>query len=167
VTKSELIEAVSSRKPELSKKDVETVVNTVFDTMVSAMAQDFRIEIRGFGSFVVKRRAARDGRNPKTGEKVFVPTKRIPFFTVGKELRERVDGQDGAHAHDGSRGQDGSQGHDGVHGHDGAPGHDGAHGHDGVHGGHGSHGSSESHGGAEAPDAEASLRASSDGGDGI
>ncbi len=116
MTKSELIEAVASRKPELSKRDVETVVNTVFDTMVSAMAQDYRIEIRGFGSFVVKRRAARDGRNPKTGAKVFVPTKRIPFFTVGKELRERVDLQDGVVSADGaaSRGAVARDGVDGV-----------------------------------------------------
>ena len=92
VTKSDLIEMVSARMPHVPKKDVETVVNTVFDSMTEAMAKDERVEIRGFGSFTVKKRRARDGRNPKTGERVFVPTKRIPFFTVGKELRERVNG---------------------------------------------------------------------------
>ena len=126
MTKSELIEAVSSRKPALSKKDVETVVNTVFDTMVAAMAQDYRIEIRGFGSFVVKRRVARDGRNPKTGAKVFVPTKRIPFFTVGKELRERVDGKDGAGSVDGAGSGHGDGSRNGAASRDGAAGRDGA-----------------------------------------
>ena len=125
MTKSELIDEVAERTPQVSKKDVETVVNTVFDSMVEAMAHDYRIEIRGFGSFVVKRRKARDGRNPKTGARVFVPTKRIPFFTVGKELRERVN--NGHHAPDGAAGHtqaappDG-RAHDGR-AHDGAAGH--------------------------------------------
>jgi len=90
VTKSELIEEVARLAPEISKRDVEIIVNTIFDTMTEALARRDRIEIRGFGSFIAKERRAREGRNPKTGEKVFVPKKWVPFFTVGKELRERV-----------------------------------------------------------------------------
>ena len=90
MTKSELIETVSSRKPELSKKDVETVVNTVFDTMVAAMAQDYRIEIRGFGSFKVKKRKGRVARNPRTGDQVLVPEHWVPLFKVSKEVKTLV-----------------------------------------------------------------------------
>lgn len=90
MTKSQLIETVTSRVKNVSKKDVELVVETIFDCMTDALAKDERIEIRGLGSFVAKVRDAREGRNPKTGEKVTVPHKRTPFFTVGKELKERV-----------------------------------------------------------------------------
>ncbi len=94
VTKSELIEEVSKElarlASEISKRDVEIIVNTIFDTMTEALARKERIEIRGFGSFIAKERRAREGRNPRTGEKVHVPRKWVPFFTVGKELRERV-----------------------------------------------------------------------------
>ena len=69
-------------------------VNAVFSSMVEALRRDDRIEIRGFGSFVVKHRRAREGRNPKTGRTVSVAAKRVPFFKVGKELRVRVDGED-------------------------------------------------------------------------
>lgn len=90
MTKSQLIETVASRLQNVSKKDVEIIVDTVFGCMTDALARDERIEIRGLGSFVSKIRDAREGRNPKTGDKVSVPKKRTPFFTVGKELKERV-----------------------------------------------------------------------------
>ena len=67
------------------------IVNSVFESMTEALCQGDRIEIRGFGSFVVKNRQAREGRNPRTGELVAVASKAVPFFKVGKELKERVD----------------------------------------------------------------------------
>jgi integration host factor subunit beta len=91
VTKSELIEAVASQMAEnMSKRDVEIVVDTIFERMREALARHDRIEIRGFGSFIAKPRRAREGRNPRTGEKVQVPKKWVPFFTCGKELKDRV-----------------------------------------------------------------------------
>lgn len=90
MTKSDLIEIVSAKAPNFPKRDVEEIVNTMFDCMTSSLAGKERIEIRGFGSFVAKERRARDGRNPRTGAKVSVPHKWVPFFTAGKELRERV-----------------------------------------------------------------------------
>ena len=92
MTKSGLIEVVSERTPHISKKDTEIVVNTIFDSMAHALSRGERIEIRGFGSFQVKIREAREGRNPKTGEPVHIAAKRTPFFKVGKELKEMVDG---------------------------------------------------------------------------
>ena len=91
MTKSDLIERVARRLPHISKKDTEVVVNTVFDRMTEVLCRGERIEIRGFGSFQVKIREAREGRNPKTGEEVRIPRKRTPFFKVGKELKERID----------------------------------------------------------------------------
>ena len=91
MTKRELIERLAERVKELSQKDAELIVNTIFDSMTEALAAGDRIEIRGFGSFQVKRRRPREGRNPRTGEKVSVEEKRVPFFKVGKELKERVD----------------------------------------------------------------------------
>jgi integration host factor subunit beta len=91
MTKSGLIEEVAQRTPHISKKDTEVVVNTIFDSMIEALKQGDRIEIRGFGSFQVKIREAREGRNPKTGEPVHISAKRTPFFKVGKELKEMVD----------------------------------------------------------------------------
>jgi len=93
VTKSQLIETVATKLTSIPKKEVEIAVDTIFSCMTDALVRDERIEIRGFGSFVAKTREAREGRNPKTGEKVFVPRKRTPFFTVGKELKERVNGK--------------------------------------------------------------------------
>jgi integration host factor subunit beta len=92
MTKSGLIEKVAEQTPHISKKDTEVVVNTIFDAMTEALRRGERIEIRGFGSFQVKVREARDGRNPKTGQMVNIPAKRTPFFKVGKELKEMVDG---------------------------------------------------------------------------
>jgi integration host factor subunit beta len=91
MTKSDLIERVALRVPHISKKDTETVVNTIFDSMTESLKSGDRIEIRGFGSFQVKIREAREGRNPKTGEEVRIPAKRTPFFKVGKELKERIE----------------------------------------------------------------------------
>ena len=93
MTKHDLIEEVAKRYPRYSRHDAEVIVNSVFDSMADALHQGERIEIRGFGSFVVKQRQAREGRNPKTGRIVSVPAKRIPFFKVGKELKLRVDGK--------------------------------------------------------------------------
>ena len=91
MTKRELIEKLADQIKDLSLKDAEIIVNTVFDTMTEALAAGDRIEIRGFGSFQVKDRRSREGRNPRTGDKVEVESKRVPFFKVGKELKERVD----------------------------------------------------------------------------
>ncbi len=90
MTKRQLIEKLAQKVEGLSLKDAELVVDTIFQAMTEALAKGERIEIRGFGSFEVRTRKAKMGRNPKTGEKVFVPEKRVPFFKVGKELRMRV-----------------------------------------------------------------------------
>lgn len=90
MNKSDLIEKLVE-KAALPRKRAEYVVNLIFDAMTDALANDERIEIRGFGSFVSKHYRARTGRNPRTGERIPVPAKRLPFFKVGKELRERVD----------------------------------------------------------------------------
>ena len=95
MTKSQLISEVASLSPHLAKKDLEASVNTIFAAMADALCQDERIEIRGFGSFTVKRRLAREGRNPRTGRKVFVPTRRVAVFTPGKEVRERINANGG------------------------------------------------------------------------
>ena len=90
MTKSQLIQAITARE-KLSAVEVETVVNTILDTISGALASGGRVELRGFGSFGIKDRRARQGRNPKTGEPVQVPEKRAVFFKAGKEMRERVD----------------------------------------------------------------------------
>lgn len=92
MTKSELVAAVAEAREDLTRKHAELVVNTIFDSMKDALRDGDRIEIRGFGSFQVRTRASRMGRNPKTGEPVAIAEKRVPFFKVGKELRERVNG---------------------------------------------------------------------------
>ena len=91
MTKRELIETVANARQHLPRRDVETLVNSVFKTLAEALTRGERIEIRGFGSFIVKRRNAREGLNPKTGEAVSVAAKRVPFFKAGKELKLRVD----------------------------------------------------------------------------
>lgn len=90
MTKSELVAAVAETHTDLTRKHAELVVNTIFDSMKDALSEGDRIEIRGFGSFQVRTRSSRVGRNPKTGESVAIEEKRVPFFKVGKELRERV-----------------------------------------------------------------------------
>jgi integration host factor subunit beta len=89
MNKSELVEALAHRK-NLTYKKSEEIVNTIFDAMVQELSQGGRIEIRGFGSFMVKDYKSYMGRNPKTGEVIEVRPKRLPFFKVGKELKERV-----------------------------------------------------------------------------
>ena len=96
MTKRELIDEVARAFPRFSRRECEIMVHEVLDAMTEALTRGDRIEIRGFGSFVVKRRHAREGRNPKTGAIVPVAAKRVPFFKVGKELRLRVDGRAGA-----------------------------------------------------------------------
>ncbi len=90
MTKSELIEQVSEKVKNFTPKDVEVIVNSIFESMIETLAKGDGIEIRGFGSFKVKDRAARKGRNPKTGETIDVAAKKVPFFKVGKELKEMV-----------------------------------------------------------------------------
>ncbi|PLX80951.1 MAG: integration host factor subunit beta [Desulfuromonas sp.] len=90
MTKSELIERLSLSADVLNKKDAEVIVNTIFDSIGDALAQGDRVEIRGFGSFTVRQRDAREARNPKSGEIVSIPSKKTPFFKTGKELRHRV-----------------------------------------------------------------------------
>ena len=89
MNKSELVEALADQK-DLTYKKSEEIVNIVFDSMAETLIRGNRIEIRGFGSFVVKDYKAYVGRNPKTGEVIKVKPKRLPFFKVGKEVRERV-----------------------------------------------------------------------------
>lgn len=90
MTKSGLIDAIAARMSHLPARDIEVVINTIFESMMQALLANDRIEIRGFGSFSVRHRRARTGRNPKTGAAIDVPPKRVPFFTVGHELRQRV-----------------------------------------------------------------------------
>jgi len=90
MTKSELIEKIAAVQSQLSAKDVELAVKMMLDNMAVALAEGDRIEIRGFGSFSLHYRAARLGRNPKTGDKVELMGKYVPHFKPGKELRERV-----------------------------------------------------------------------------
>ena len=90
MTKSELSDVIAQRK-KLSRKEAELVVNTVLKEVSDSLGRGERVELRGFGSFSVKVRPAREGRNPKTGEKVHVAEKKVPFFKAGKELRQRVD----------------------------------------------------------------------------
>jgi integration host factor subunit beta len=88
--KSELVIALVERLPYLIQKDAETIVDTIFNSMIESLAQGERIEILGFGSFAVKHRDTREGRNPKTGETLHIPAKRMPHFKIGKELYERI-----------------------------------------------------------------------------
>ncbi|RMD84649.1 MAG: integration host factor subunit beta [Candidatus Dadabacteria bacterium] len=94
MNKSELIERLAERS-QISHHQAEEIVSLIINKMRDTMAQGGRIEIRGFGSFVVKHYDAYQGRNPKTGETIAVAPKRLPFFKVGKELKERVDFKDG------------------------------------------------------------------------
>src|SRR5215831_8408496 len=93
MTKAELVEEVA-RVAELTKKHSEVIVNTVFDSIIEALQKDEKIELRGFGSFRIRQRRSRQGRNPKTGDKVDVPAKKIPYFKPGKELKELINATD-------------------------------------------------------------------------
>lgn len=90
MTRSELIAGLAEDNPHLTLSDVEKIVSTLFNEMAAALARGERVELRGFGAFTIKRRQARAGRNPRTGEAVDVAQKTVPFFKAGKELRERV-----------------------------------------------------------------------------
>jgi integration host factor subunit beta len=91
MTKSELIARLASRFPQLVVKDADLAVRILLDGLVAALERGDRIETRGFGSFEIRRKPPRIGRNPRTGEKVKVPAKYVPHFKAGKELRKRVD----------------------------------------------------------------------------
>ncbi len=91
--RSELIQIITDQNPHLYQRDVERIVNTVFDEITNAMTNGNRVELRGFGAFSVKRRDARLGRNPRTGASVDVEEKHVPFFKTGKLLRDRLNGK--------------------------------------------------------------------------
>jgi integration host factor subunit beta len=97
MTKAELVEKVANQI-NLTKKQTEVVVNTVFSSITDSLAEGKKVELRGFGSFRIRQRNARVGRNPKSGQKVDVPSKKVPFFKAGKELRELVDEQEAQEA---------------------------------------------------------------------
>ena len=88
--RSELIQKIADENPHLFQRDVERIVNTIFNEITDAMASGNRVELRGFGAFSVKKREARTGRNPRTGASVDVEEKHVPFFKTGKQLRERL-----------------------------------------------------------------------------
>lgn len=90
MTKAQLIERVSEKVTILTKRQTEVIVNTIFNSIKQSLQAGDKIEIRGFGSFKLRRRRMREGRNPKTGSNVHVPEKRVPFFKAGKELKEIV-----------------------------------------------------------------------------
>ena len=89
MTKAELVEEIA-RKASLTRKHSEVIVDSVFSSIIEALQEGDKIELRGFGSFRVRHRASRTGRNPKTGEGVLVPAKKVPYFKPGKELRELI-----------------------------------------------------------------------------
>lgn len=91
--RSELVQKIAEENPHLYQRDVERIVSTVFEEIIAAMSRGDRVELRGFGAFSVKRRDARTGRNPRTGESVHVEEKHVPFFKTGKLLRDRLNGK--------------------------------------------------------------------------
>jgi len=88
--KSELVQIIADRNPHLYQRDVENIVNAILEEIGEALSRGDRVELRGFGAFSVKSRDARLGRNPRTGEKVQVEAKAVPFFKTGKDLRDRL-----------------------------------------------------------------------------
>lgn len=88
--KSELIQKLADANPHLYQRDIERIVNKIFDEITDALSRGDRVELRGFGAFSIKHRKARTGRNPRTGEVVQVDEKYVPFFKTGKELRDRL-----------------------------------------------------------------------------
>jgi len=91
--RSELIQKIADENPHLYQRDVERIVNTIFSEITDALASGNRVELRGVGAFSVKKRDARIGRNPRTGESVHVDEKFVPFFKTGKLLRDRLNGK--------------------------------------------------------------------------
>src|SRR6266508_6607846 len=90
VIKSELVQRISAQNRHLYERDAENIVNAILGEIVAALARGDRVELRGFGAFSVKSRPAREGRNPRTGARVSVEKKSVPFFKTGKEMRERL-----------------------------------------------------------------------------
>ncbi|MGB7408758.1 MAG: integration host factor subunit beta [Pontixanthobacter sp.] len=88
--RSELLQALAKDNPDLRGEEIEQVLDIFFDEMAKRLAEGGRVELRGFGAFSTRERAARKGRNPRTGETVQVPGKRVPYFKPGKEMRERL-----------------------------------------------------------------------------
>ena len=88
--KSELVQQIGEQFPHLFQRDVENIINAIFDEITDALARGDRVELRGFGAFSVRQRGARRGRNPRTGQQVDVAEKFVPFFKTGKEMRERL-----------------------------------------------------------------------------
>jgi integration host factor subunit beta len=95
MTKSDLILRLAEKHPHLLQRDIERIVSTIFNEVTNALARGDRVELRGFGAFSVKRREARQGRNPRTGTTVSVSEKCVPFFKTGKQLRDRLNGIEG------------------------------------------------------------------------
>ncbi|MEL6734489.1 MAG: integration host factor subunit beta [Pseudomonadota bacterium] len=91
--KSELVQIIADRNPHLYQRDVENIVNAILEEIGEALSRGDRVELRGFGAFSVKSRDARLGRNPRTGEKVQVEAKAVPFFKTGKDLRDRLNSE--------------------------------------------------------------------------
>ncbi|MXX89512.1 MAG: integration host factor subunit beta [Boseongicola sp. SB0677_bin_26] len=91
--RSELVQKIAEENPHLYQRDVERIVNTIFDSIIDAMSRGNRVELRGFGAFSVKKRESRIGRNPRTGESVSVDEMHVPFFKTGKLLRDRLNGK--------------------------------------------------------------------------
>ena len=92
--RSELVQKIADENPHLYQRDVERIVSTIFEEIIEAMSRGDRVELRGFGAFSVKKRDARTGRNPRTGESVDVEEKCVPFFKTGKLLRDRLNGNE-------------------------------------------------------------------------
>ncbi|MET3559516.1 integration host factor subunit beta [Bartonella japonica] len=90
MVKSELVQIIARQNPHLIQRDVENIVNAIFEEISTALANGNRVELRGFGAFSIKSRSARNGRNPRTGEAVAIEEKWIPFFKTGKDLRDRL-----------------------------------------------------------------------------
>jgi integration host factor subunit beta len=90
MNKSELVERLAGANPHLIRRDIETIVRTIFDEITTALSRGDRVEVRGFGTFAVKKRDARIGRDPRTGDRISVSEKHYPFFRTGKRLHDRL-----------------------------------------------------------------------------
>ncbi len=90
MTKSDLIEAIASQHPNMTKKHIEFIINSVFKSIKESLQKGDKVEIRGFGSFKIREKSSKVGRNPKTGTKVNVPDKKVPYFKPGKEIKESL-----------------------------------------------------------------------------